>query len=466
MIQGTTSGAGKSTLVAGLCRALARRGVRVAPFKPQNMALNSAVAADGGEIGRAQALQAAAARIAPLTDMNPVLIKPTSDTRAQLIVNGKPRAELEAGAYQDFKKELLPDVLRAYQRLHAQFDVIIVEGAGSPAEVNLRANDIANMGFAEAADVPVAIVADIDRGGVFAHLTGTLACFSESERSRTLGFIINRFRGERALLEPGIDWLRASSGKPVFGVLPYLNGLALDEEDALPVQDRKAKPFVVAALIYPRVSNHTDLDPLRWHPEVALTLVGPGDAIPPADLIVLPGSKSVRDDLAHLRSRGWDRALARHLRFGGKLLAICGGLQMIGRAIHDPGGVEGEPGSSRGLGLLDFETTLQPEKQLANVSGVVRLGEKDVRYSGYEIHMGVSTLQGPFSIDEQILATYVHGLLDTPEACRAVLRWAGLDTQATVDVGALREASLERLADCVEQELDLAALLPALANRL
>ena len=234
MVQGTTSGAGKSTLVAGVCRVLARRGIRLAPFKPQNMSLNSAVAADGGEIARAQALQAQAARVAPRTDMNPVLLKPTRDTRAQLIVAGRPRAELEAGAYQSRKRELLGVVLGAFARLHAEFDAVIVEGAGSPAEINLRADDIANMGFAEAADCPVLLIADIDRGGVFAQIAGTLDCLGDSERSRVVGFVINRFRGEHSLLAPGLEWLEARTHKPVFGVLPFLHGLALDAEDALP----------------------------------------------------------------------------------------------------------------------------------------------------------------------------------------------------------------------------------------
>jgi adenosylcobyric acid synthase len=470
MVQGTTSGAGKSTLVAGLCRILARRGLRVAPFKPQNMSLNSAVSADGGEIARAQALQALAARVAPRTDMNPVLLKPSSDTRAQLIVAGKVRAELEAGAYQRLKRSLLPEVLEAFGRLQAEFDAVMVEGAGSPAEINLRADDIANMGFAEAADCPVVLIADIDRGGVFAHLTGTLDCLSVSERARVTGFVINRFRGERALLTPALEWLEKKTGKPVLGVLPFLEGLALDAEDALPAPVARAgrARFRVVVPIYPRISNHTDIDALRWHPGVDVLLAGPGDPLPAADLIVLCGSKNVRADLEHLRQRGWDQALLRHLRYGGKLLAICGGMQMLGQRIDDPQGVEGEPGASAGLGLLDFTTALEPAKQLRNVSGRLFPGtQQEARYDGYEIHMGATVGSGlndiAVIVQEQILATYVHGLLDRRDACEAVLRWAGLDDDGAPDIGELREASLERLADCLERELDLERMLPSRA---
>ena len=478
MVQGTTSGAGKTTLVAGLCRSLARRGVRVAPFKAQNMSLNSAVAADGGEIARAQAMQAAAARVAPRVDMNPVLIKPSSDTRAQLIVAGKAHAELDAGAYQTLKPALLPHVLEAFTRLRDEFEVVIAEGAGSPAEINLREHDIANMGFAEAVDCPVVLAADIDRGGVFAHFVGTLDCLAPSERSRISGFVINCFRGERRLLEPGIEWLEKQTGKPVFGVVPFIQGLALDDEDTLPKRcaERTERAFKAAVPVYPRISNHTDLDPLRWHPEVEVFFVGPGDEIPPADLIVLSGSKNVRADLEHLRARGWDKAIRRHLRYGGKLLALCGGMQMLGNFVHDPAGVEGSAGSSEGLSLLDFETTLGPTKQLRNVSGILFPGsQREARFDGYEIHMGVTRgaaldrpaafvngqPEGALSADGQILATYVHGALDRPEACAAVLHWAGLAAGPAPDRNALREASLERLADCLERELDLHRMLPA-----
>jgi len=466
MIQGTCSGAGKSTLVAGLCRVLARKGMKVAPFKPQNMSLNSAVAADGGEIARAQALQAQAARVESLVDMNPVLLKPSSDTRAQVIVRGRPFADLPAHDYQDLKPRLMREVLAAFHRLQEKFDAVIVEGAGSPAEVNLRANDIANMGFAEAVDCPVLLVADIDRGGALAHVVGTLACLSGSERERITGVVINRFRGDIALLEPGLRWLEGETGKPVLGVLPFLNGLALDAEDALP----ETKPgtdhdFRVAVPVYPRISNHTDFDALRLHPRVELLWVGPDQAIPAADLIILPGSKNVRADLEFLKAQGWADAILRHVRYGGRVIGICGGLQMLGAGIHDPEGVEGPAGSSEGLGLLDLETTLQREKRLRNVSGTV-LGAP---FTGYEIHMGTShgaaiggMPEGAISPDGRILATYVHGVFDSPAACAAILDWAGLEAAGGVDLAALRERSLERLADCLEANLDTARILSSL----
>lgn len=480
MIQGTTSDAGKSTVVAGLCRVAHRAGVRVVPFKPQNMALNSAVTADGGEIGRAQALQAQAAGLAPTVDMNPVLLKPNSDTGAQIIIHGQPRCDLDARAYHAYKPTAMAAVLESHTRLRAQYDLVLVEGAGSPAEINLRDRDIANMGFAEAVDCPVVLVADIDRGGVFAHLVGTLACLSDSERARVAGFVINRFRGDISLLTPGLDWLTAQTGKPVLGVLPYLQGLHLDAEDAVQTSQRAAAgdALRVVVPVLPRVSNHTDFDALRAHPQVDVRLIGPGQPIPPADLIILPGSKSVQADLAWLRANGWDTAIARHLRYGGKLIGVCGGMQMLGRRLHDPQGLEGTPGSVDGLGYLDFETTLETAKQLRQVRGT--LAEGGAAIHGYEIHMGVTVgpaltrpavqlddgrVDGAISADGQILATYLHGLFDAPEACRALLAWAGVRDAQAQDYAALREASLERLADTCEAHLDLAALFGALHVR-
>ena len=459
MVQGTTSDAGKSTIVAALCRLLKREGVRVAPFKPQNMALNSAVTVDGGEIGRAQALQAAAAGLAPHTDMNPVLLKPSSDTGAQVIIHGKVRADMNARDYHAYKSTAMQAVLESFARLRAQYECVVVEGAGSPAEINLRERDIANMGFAEAVDCPVVLVADIDRGGVFAHLIGTLACLSESERARVIGFVINRFRGDIGLLEPGLAWLERETGKPVLAVLPYLHGLHLDAEDAVQVQQQGQGGFRVVVPVLPRISNHTDFDVLRAHPQVDLRFVGPGMAIPPADLIVLPGSKNTCADLDWLREHGWQPALQRHLRYGGRVIGICGGFQMLGRSVADPLGLEGEPGCTAGLGLLDFETELKPAKCLANVEGRCRFADAEVR--GYEIHMGVSSgnalqnpafelagrAEGAISADNQILGTYLHGVFDHPQACAALLQWAGLDRAQGVDQAALREASLERLAD-------------------
>ncbi len=473
MVQGTTSDAGKSALVTGLCRWARRRGVRVAPFKPQNMALNSAVTVNGGEIGRAQAVQAQACGLPPHTDMNPVLLKPNSDTGAQVIVHGRAIGNMDAATYHEHKRIARLAVLEAHARLAANHDLIIAEGAGSPAEINLREHDIANMGFAEAVDCPVILIADIDRGGVFAHIVGTLALLRESERARITGFVINRFRGDPALLQPGLDWLEARTGKPVLGVLPYLHGLYLEAEDALPreIMDKpQAHHLRVIAPALARISNHTDFDPLRLHPQVDFRFIGPEEAIPPADLIILPGSKCVRADLAWLRSQGWEAAIRRHLRYGGKLIGLCGGFQMLGKAIHDPHGVESAAGSSAGLGLLDVETTLAREKQLRNVRGRLAIG--DAAVTGYEIHAGVTTgpalarpavyletrADGALSDDGQVLGTYVHGLFDTAAACDALLAWAGLPASPSPDLGRLREDGIERLADAVETHLDQGAL--------
>jgi adenosylcobyric acid synthase len=471
MIQGTTSDAGKSVMVAGLCRLLARRGVRVVPFKPQNMALNSAVTVDGGEIGRAQAVQAQAAFLEPHTDMNPVLLKPNTDIGAQVIIQGRALANMDARRYHDYKPIAMQAVLDSYQRLCAAYDVVLVEGAGSPAEINLRDKDIANMGFAEAVDCPVWLVSDIDRGGVFAHLYGTLALLAESERARVTGLIINRFRGDVSLLTPGLDWLTRETGKPVLGVLPYLQGLHLEAEDALPGESTVAKDserLRVAVLVLARISNHTDFDPLRLHPQVEVIWVRAGESIPPVDLIILPGSKSTRSDLQRLHDQGWDGQINHHLRYGGKLIGICGGFQMLGTWIHDPAGLEGEPGSSPGLGFLDFTTTLEPEKQLWRVEGYLTVNAAFV--TGYEIHAGISIgpalakpaiqfsegrLDGAVSDDGQIFGTYLHGLFDAASARDALLHWAGLAVRETPDYRQLREDGINRLADAIAEHLDL-----------
>ena len=470
MIQGTTSDAGKTTLVAGLCRIYARRGFKVVPFKPQNMALNSAVTIDGGEIGRAQAVQAQAAGLPAHTDMNPVLLKPNSDTGAQVIIHGKVAADMDACDYHDYKRVAMEAVLSSYQRLQEQYDLIIVEGAGSPAEINLRDNDIANMGFAEAVDCPVLLAADIDRGGVFAHITGTIALLSPSEQERIKGSIINRFRGDISLLQSGLDWLESYSSKPVAGVLPYLHGLHIEAEDSLPrdqIIHTKEQTLRVIVPALPRISNHTDLDPLRLHGQVTLSIIAPDQAIPAADLILIPGSKNVRADLDWLRTQGWDTAIQKHLRYGGKVIAICGGFQMLGHMIHDPDAIEGEAGSSIGLGLLDMQTTLKKNKQLQNVQG--RLSLNDANVSGYEIHAGISTGtalkhpaiylkdrdDGAISEDNQIMGSYFHGLFESPAACQALLKWAGLEQAKQIDYQAMREQSLHRLADEMEQHLDM-----------
>ena len=478
MIQGTSSDAGKSTFVASLCRLAARTGARVAPFKPQNMSNNSAVTSDGGEIGRAQAWQAFAAGVAPHTDMNPVLLKPNSDTGSQVIIQGRVHGNLAAQAYQAFKRTAMEAVLDSYGRLRARNDVVLVEGAGSPAEVNLRSGDIANMGFAEAADCPVVLLADIDRGGVFAQILGTLECLSEPERARIAGFVINKFRGDVALLRPGIDWIEQRTGKRVFGVVPYVHGLWLDSEDMLPAERHavaaREKPLVVVVPALPHISNHTDFDALRAHPQVDFRYVGAGLPPPACDLVVLPGSKSVQSDLTWLRANGWDTYLNRHLRYGGKVIGICGGMQMLGRWLHDPDGIESAVRSSPGLGHFDYETTLTANKHLVNVRGTLASAQAEVR--GYEIHMGETAgralerpaiwlegrdgprAEGACSDDGQLLATYVHGVFDTPAACASLLEWAGLASSEAFDYDVLRQRSLDTLADAVAAHVDVDAL--------
>lgn len=475
MVQGTTSDAGKSVLVTGLCRVLARHNIRVAPFKPQNMALNSAVTEDGGEIGRAQAVQAQACRLPPHTDFNPVLLKPNTDTGAQVIIHGKAVSDMNAVDYHHYKTTAMTAVLESHQRLCTTYDAIIVEGAGSPAEINLRDRDIANMGFAEQVDCPVIIIADIDRGGVFAHLVGTLDLLSKTEQERVIGFVINRFRGDIELLKPGNDWLEQRTGKPVLATLPYLQNFHLEAEDAIRTQQATVSitEIRVAVPVLGRISNHTDFDALRLHPQVDLHFVGPGETIPACDLIVIPGSKSVRQDLQGLRDHRWDRAIQKHLRYGGKLLGICGGLQMLGTAIHDPAGIEGPPGSSKGLGYLDFATELKADKQLRQVKGELCLpGAEGAQVSGYEIHAGIShgdALAAPFasidgnhegvvSEDGAIIGTYLHGVFDHAEARDALLSWAGLEGVEAFDYQQLQDSEIDRLADCLEQHMDLATI--------
>ncbi len=475
MIQGTTSDAGKSTVVTAICRYLQRKSYYVVPFKPQNMALNSAVTVDGGEIGRAQAVQAQACMLEPHTDMNPVLLKPNTNTGAQVIIHGHAISNMEAQDYHHYKTTAMAAVLESHQRLSNQYQLVIVEGAGSPAEINLRDRDIANMGFAEAVDCPVILVADIDRGGVFAQIVGTLELLSSSEQTRIKGFIINRFRGDLSLLQSGLDWLEKKTGKPVLGVLPYLQDFHLEAEDAINTQQISEQAiFKVIVPVYPRISNHTDLDQLRLHPNIDLQFIPFGHDIPAADLIILPGSKSVIDDLMSLIESGWQAAINTHLRYGGKVLGICGGYQMLGQFIHDPDGIEGDIKTIAGLNLLDITTTLKPEKQLRNVSGSLFLD--NAQFTGYEIHAGVTEgdslnkpmcsidghHEGAISSDNLVMGSYVHGVFEQGDACTAILKWAGLQHFEPINYHALREADIDRLANMIETHIDTDYLLELL----
>lgn len=474
MIQGCTSDAGKSILVAGLCRLLQRRGLSVAPFKPQNMALNSAVTEDGGEIGRAQALQAQAAKVPLSVHMNPVLLKPSSDTGAQVIIQGHSIGNLEATNYHHYKPKAAQAVFDSFQILSDQYPIVIVEGAGSPAEINLREGDIANMGFAEEVDCPVILIADIDKGGVFSHLIGTLECLSESERNRIQGFVINKFRGDISLLQDGLDWLEEKTQKPVLGVLPYLHGFHLDAEDGIQMQHSNSsstsnkEKFKIICPLLPHISNHTDLDPLILHPEIEFEFISHDQALSNADLIILPGSKNIAFDLEWLKQQGWPSHLNRHLRYGGKVIGICGGLQMLGQWIYDPNGIESQQTKSAGLGLFNYTTTLQKHKKLSRQTGELALSKK-ATVKGYEIHQGITDFghlppaikinnkknDGAVSEDNQILVSYLHGLFDEPEALHALLNWAGLKNEEMFDINRHREQQIDRLTDMLETNLNL-----------
>lgn len=475
MIQGTSSDAGKSLAVTALCRVFANKGFKVAPFKPQNMALNSAVTPCGGEIGRAQAVQAQAANVAISVDFNPILLKPQSDTGAQVIIHGKAISAMEAAAYHDYKAVAMQAVLESHQRLTQAYDVIVVEGAGSPAEINLRKGDIANMGFANAVDCPVILIADIDRGGVFAQLVGTLALLSEEEQNRVVGFIINKFRGDISLLQTGLDWLEERTNKPVLGVLPFLTGLDIAAEDAININNVNDNAQVtIAVLVLPRICNHTDFDPLRLHPDINLIYVAPHKAIPTCELIIIPGSKQVRADLNHLIEQGWHQQIAKHLRYGGKLLGICGGYQMLGKTISDNLGLEGTRGQSNGLNYLPLTTHLQTNKQLTNTKASLCFDNKKIAIKGYEIHAGQSQLHDQYvpwivteqgkvigctSCDNQVAGTYLHGLFDVDHSITALLHWLGHDASPFINYAEQQEQAITRLANEFSQHIDIERLL-------
>ncbi len=474
MIQGCGSNVGKSMLVAGLCRAARRRGILVAPFKPQNMSNNAAVTADGGEIGRAQALQAMACGLEPVVDMNPVLLKPESEMGAQVVVQGRRLTTTRARDYAALKPQLLGAVLESFQRLKGAYDLVIVEGAGSPAEVNLRAGDIANMGFARAAAVPVVLAGDIDRGGVIAQLVGTQAVMEPGDAAMVAGFLINKFRGDPRLFDDGYHLIGARTGWRGFGVVPWFaQAHLLPAEDALDIaaSPQRAGAVTVACLTFSRIANFDDLDPLKAEPGVNLVMVRPGEAIPgEARLVILPGSKSTRGDLAFLRAQGWDVDLAAHVRRGGHVLGICGGYQMLGRVVADPQGIEGPAGETAGLGLLDIATVMTPDKRLSRVSA--RHVDSGLPVEGYEIHIGQShgpdcarpfaqiegRNEGAVSANGRIMGSYLHGLF-LSDAFRAAFL-AGLGIAAAPRRHAAEvEAVLDALAAHLEAHLDVPGLL-------
>ena len=479
MLQGTGSHVGKSLLVAGLCRACAARGLAVRPFKPQNMSNNAAVTPDGREIGRAQALQARAAGVAPCVDMNPVLLKPQSERGAQVVVQGAVAGTADAERYHALKPRLLPRVLESFARLGRGADLILAEGAGSPAEVNLREGDIANMGFARAAGVPVVLVGDVDRGGVIASLVGTSALLPDAERRLAKGFVVNKFRGDPALFDGATAAIAGETGWTPFGLVPWFDAAPrLPAEDSAGLEPRPETPAArgsaikVAVPRLPRIANTDDLDPLRAEPDVVLDLVPPGRALPgDADLVLLPGSKATRADLQALHDEGWAIDIEAHRRRGGWVLGLCGGYQMLGRRVADPAGIEGPPGETRGLGLLDVETVLGRTKRLARTTG--RASDGGAPVSGYEMHMGTTAgpdtarpllrleggPDGARSADGRIMGCYLHGLFAADGFRHRFLDRLRRRARSDVAFEAAVERTLDSLAAHLEAHLDLDGLL-------
>jgi adenosylcobyric acid synthase len=475
MFMGTGSDVGKSLIVAGLCRAFANRGINVAPFKPQNMSNNAAVTADGGEIGRAQALQARAARREPLTAMNPVLLKPEHETGAQLIVRGQRVGSFPAREYWKKRGELLPKVLESFHELDA--DLILVEGAGSASEVNLRANDIANFGFAQAAGVPVVLIGDIDRGGVIASLVGNLAVIDPADAALIRATLVNKFRGDPALFIDGSRFIATRTGVPCLGPIPFFAAASrLPAEDSLALDRKEPRtgPFVIAVPRLPRIANFDDLDPLRAEPNVSVVIVEPGAPLPQsADLVIIPGSKATRADLEMLRQLGWDIDIRAHHRAGKPVLGICGGYQMLGKIVRDPHGIEGDPGETTGLGLLDVETTLSDVKQLRLETATHIASGQPLQ--GYRMHMGVTTGpdrhrpfaqigpedDGAASADRLVAGTYLHGIFASDPFRHAFMNsWSDTDLSYEVQI----DATLDDLAKHIENHLDLNALLALAAD--
>lgn len=474
MFQGTGSDVGKSVLVAGLCRVARNRGLDVRPFKPQNMSNNAAVSDDGGEIGRAQWLQALACGVPSSVHMNPVLLKPQTDMGSQVVVQGRVRGEARGRYYQELKPQLMAAVMESFARTSEGVDLVLVEGAGSPAEINLRAGDIANMGFATRANVPVVLVGDIDRGGVIASLVGTHTILAEQDRAMVRGFLINKFRGDLSLFDDGLAAIGRFTGWRSFGVVPWLKAVSrLPAEDSVVLEravrgDEKA--FVVAVPMLPRISNFDDLDPLKAEPDVEVVMVPPGSSIPgDAGLVVLPGTKSTIADMQAVRDNGWDRQLSAHVKRGGHVLGICGGFQMLGRHISDPAGMEGHVRDIDGLGLLDIDTVMEPEKVVRNVQATSLL--YDTPLQGYEIHIGRTTgpdmgrpfarvgehADGAISPDGRIMGTYLHGVFNADEFRRKFLHNLGVRS-SFVNYRAGVEAALDELAEGLETHLDINAL--------
>ena len=481
MFQGTGSDVGKSLIVAGLCRHFARQGRRVRPFKPQNMSNNAAVTSEGGEIGRAQALQARACGVAPSVHMNPVLLKPQSEIGAQVVVQGRVWGQAKARDYRTLRPQLLPAVLDSFARLSDDSDLILVEGAGSPAEVNLRDGDIANMGFAEAADVPVLLVGDIDRGGVIASIVGTMTLLPANEATRIKGYLINKFRGDPLLFEDGLATIGHATGLKSLGVVPWFSQAhLLPAEDAVALNGYRAHAngeIKIAVPRLPRIANFDDLDPLRAEPDVRLELIEPGHPLPAdADLILLPGSKATIGDLQALRDAGWDIDLAAHVRRGGRVLGLCGGYQMLGTRLDDPDGTEGPAGAVDGLGLLAIETRLGGDKALVEVDGIERASGQAVR--GYEMHIGRTSgadcarpmldlqgrLDGAISADGRIMGTYVHGIFASDGFRHAFLNSLRAREASGVAYESLVEKVLDELADHLARHLDTKRILD-LASR-
>ncbi|MCC6503253.1 MAG: cobyric acid synthase [Deltaproteobacteria bacterium] len=484
MLQGTSSHVGKTVLTAALLRCLVDRGFKCAPFKAQNMALNSAVSSDGGEIGRAQAFQAEAAGIPSSVHMNPVLLKPTGEARSQVIIQGRVHSVMSAAEYHKFKPKAMEFVLESYRALSSVYDVIVIEGAGSPAEINLREGDIANMGIAEAVDSPVLLVGDIDRGGVFASLVGTLELLSESERARVKGFIINKFRGDKTLLMPGLDFLEERTGKKVFGVVPHFSGLVLPDEDSVGLENNgscTSGRLKVSVIKLPRISNYTDFDPLKADPGLSVVFAESPSEIEGSALVIIPGTKSTIEDLLWLHEKGLAAAIQKHAAQGASVFGICGGFQILGKKVSDPFGVESGVAEAQGLGLLDVETVLNKEKSTFQVSGTAGFGKREFDVKGYEIHMGesiascapfaainerngegVSVSDGGASADGRVCGTYIHGIFDNDGFRNALFESLGARALPKSSFSEAREASLSELARLFEESVEMEEVLRAI----